>query len=134
MESFYTDENEVPGSGDEYLYCQVCNMGLNGQTQWEAHVLGNLHKNNEKCNGKTKEAASTDGPLPVPDDHIRITLINLGGDKEGSIVVRKDDTWQKVAAALHLAYPMLSPVPPVHARNITAAELEDDITVILRPQ
>ena len=39
-----------------FIHCNVCNMGLNGRTQWEDHKIGKKHRKNLKPKPEKRSA------------------------------------------------------------------------------
>ena len=57
------DERQAPADANEQIdgavYCEDCEMWLNGPTQWEDHKIGKKHKKNVAKGGANKVALNT---------------------------------------------------------------------------
>ena len=46
---------------DEAIPCNICNMWLNGQSQFEDHLRGKIHRNNLKRNLRKQRQTTSQG-------------------------------------------------------------------------
>ena len=138
------------GFEDDAIHCDICNMWLNGPTQWEDHKLGRKHRRNDAIARMQRDAAespdacaATPGQAPDacaaeqedPPGCIRISLLALSGNIIGTVLTRSKATWPEVAVAIRRANPTMQPVPPSRARHLIAADLEvEGVQVMFRPE
>ena len=137
------------GFEDDAVYCVLCDIWLNGPTQWDDHKLGKKHRKNVEKNHaiarmQRDAAESPDASAPSqgqaeqedppPPGLIRISLLALSGNIIGSVLCRGEATWPEVAVAIRRANPTMQPVPPSRARHLIAADLEaEGVQVIIQP-
>ena len=139
------------GFEDDAIYCDLCEMYLNGEAQWADHLLGKKHKKNLARNdviasSQGHAAESPDAPASprgqasqeplAPPGFIMIRLLAaLSGSCVGSVLCRNEATWQEVAAVIVDKHPRMQPVPPSRARHLIAADLEvEGVQVMFRPE
>ena len=147
------------GFEDGAVYCNICEVWLNGPAQWDDHKLGRKHRRNDARNdaiarmqrdaaespdacaatpGQAEQAcAATPGQAeqedPPDPGFIRISLLALSGNIIGSVLCRSKATWPEVAVTIRRANPTLAPVPPPGARDLQAADLVGGVQVITQP-
>ena len=54
----------------DYIHCEICDIVLNGATQWEEHKIGKKHTDNKKCQDtglpKKRKADKKDKGVVIP--------------------------------------------------------------------
>ena len=119
----------------EAMYCEVCEMWLNGPTQWEDHLIGKKHRKNWKALAMAGKPGSLDtftddsNDSSDPEGHENIKCYTMGGDLMGEVVMPSDAKWQEIAVAVHLKFPAYQAIPPKHARFLTASQISEGINL-----
>ena len=107
-------QSETPESKEGAVYCEDCEMWLNGPTQWEDHKIGKKHKKNlartgpNKNKNKAKAKPMAKSP-PGPPEHQE--------DEEDESDVADDGEDDEIKQVNHqednLYYPLMTPPPPI---------------------
>ena len=132
------------------VYCEVCEMWLNGPTQWEDHQIGKKHKTRLNALAKAGESkglethTEEDGvrsikastarfiPSSIPNGYVIIKCYSMGGDSIGEVVIPGMNKWQEIAVAANLKFPEYRAIPPKNARSSVASQMTGGIILILR--
>ena len=134
---------------DEHL-CTLCRMWVRWH-ELDNHYGGKKHQTRlRKFRESGSPASSSDQasatpapgeqgpPFPardpteqavVPEGHVSIPCYSIAGSLVTTLTLPSDARWTVVAATLFLQVPSHRALPPINARNITAAELPS-VTVV----
>ena len=114
-------------------YCHDCNLWLNGQAQWQEHLVGRRHlRNTGALPGSFRPAVQPAPGHTRGTGSLEIPLLLLSGAEAGRVAVSPGTRWPQVALEIRIHFPELQPAPPPGARELIAENLVRDGVQVLR--